>query len=262
MREIASLVGLEVVSTREGKSLGTISEVLIDLAAGKMVGVILGRGPAEKGIRAAELEALGTDVVMVKGADVADHLSAMPELLEHRQRSEPRPPEVITSDGRRLGQLAAVYINPQNHKVTRFEVSGGTWKDLTDGIISLPIVKGIIHGPDVVIIPAKVVSRSDGKGGLRAAFRQLADSTEIGYRRAAQRTERLYEKSSHAVREGMAGAREQAQHLAQEIKDTTSGPPAEEDPAEEKSAKKKSAKKKPAKKTSAKKASAKKKSAE
>lgn len=114
MQEIATLAGLEVVSTSEGKSLGTISQVLVDLAAGKMLGVVVGTGPAEKGIHAADLKALGTDVVLVAAGNVADHLSAMPELLEHRQRSERGRAEVITSDGERLGQLAAVYINPQD----------------------------------------------------------------------------------------------------------------------------------------------------
>ena len=218
MRDIATLVGLEVVSSSEGKSLGTIDEVLVDLAAGKLLGVVVGRGPAEKGIRAADLQALGTDAVLVSTAEVAVHLSAMPDLLEYRQRSEQGRPEVITSDGRRMGTLAAVYINPQTKELTRFEVSGGRWRDLTDGITSLPVFAGIIHGPDVVIVPAEALDRPKAKGGLKASLRQLGGATQVGYERATRGAERLYEEGSDALRDGLTSARQQVGRVAKEMK--------------------------------------------
>ncbi len=234
MREIGSILGLKVVSILEGKSLGTITEVVIDLTVGKMIGVIVGRGPAEKGIRAADIQALGADAVLVGTTQVAEHLSAMPKLIEHRRPAQQRPPEVITSEGQRLGQLDSVYIDPQTMKVKRFEVSGGAWQDLTEGVISLPIVKGIVHGPDVVIMPAKGLSKSAGKGGLRASLGQLADSAQTGYQRGAQRAEGLYQQGSKTLRHGMATARQHMHKLAEEIKEeTTAELPAEDEPSPE-----------------------------
>lgn len=233
MREIGSITGLKVVSTAEGKSLGTITEVLVDLAAGEMIGVVVGRGPAEKGIRATDLKALGADAVLVETIEVAEHLSAMPELLQRRQALEQGLPDVITSDGRRLGRLGRIYINPETKAVTRFEVSGGKWKELTEGILSLPVVAGIIHGPDVVIVPAEILSESAGKGGLKASMSYLADTTQVGYRRAAQRAEGLYEEASEAVRHGLTATRQQGEKLAEEIKEAAAAQPEQEQPTPE-----------------------------
>ena len=233
MREIGSIIGLTVVSTGEGESLGTITEVVVDLAAGIIVGVIVGRGPAEKGIRVGDLQAIGSDAVLVESTQVAEHLSAIPELVE-RPRFSQQLPEVITSDGRLLGRLTGVYVDSQTKKVARFEVSGGAWQDLTEGVLSLPIVKGIIHGPDVVIVPAKGLAKPTGKGGLRASLRQLADSTQVGYQRVAQRAKHLYQGGGEALRDQMATARQQVQKLSEESTETISEPPARDEPSPEK----------------------------
>ncbi len=233
MREIGSIIGLKVVSTAEGKSLGTVTGVLTDLAAGEMIGVIVGHGPAEKGIRAADLVAIGADAVLVETAQVAEHLSTMPDLLQRRQSLDQGPPEVITKDGRRLGSLARIYIDPETNQVIRFEVSGGKWKEFTEGLLSLPVVAGIVHGPDVVIVPAEILGESAGTGGLKASMLHLADTTRTGYQRAAQRAGGFYEEAGEAVRHGLAATRQQMKEVAEEVKETADKRPEEEEPPSE-----------------------------
>jgi sporulation protein YlmC with PRC-barrel domain len=52
MRELSSLIDMQVIATDEGKRLGTISQTLVDLAAGELVAVLLA-GPPGKSLVAA-----------------------------------------------------------------------------------------------------------------------------------------------------------------------------------------------------------------
>ena len=44
MRDVASIIGLRVISSQEGRDLGPVSQVVVDLAAGVVEGLILGKG--------------------------------------------------------------------------------------------------------------------------------------------------------------------------------------------------------------------------
>ncbi len=195
MREISSLLNSEVISIKEGKRLGVISQAVFDLAEGRLLGIIIGKGPAEKGIRAEDLKTWGPDVVMVEQSDVAKRLSELPGLLAARRDPGRPPQQVVTDAGQRLGRLSRVYLEGDQYLVVRFEVSGGAWRDLTEGVLSMPVVKGIIHGPDTIIVPAEAVAKATEGAGLRASVekaaeavrevategaRQLVDSVESG----------------------------------------------------------------------------------
>lgn len=87
--------------------------------------------------------------------------------------------------------------------------------------MSLPVVKGIVHGPDVVIVPAKALPRATGTGGVKASLRQLDDAGQAGYKRAVREAERRYEEGSEVVRHGLSTARHQAQQIAERLKEAS-----------------------------------------
>lgn len=176
MREISSLLNSEVISIKEGKRLGVISQAVFDLAQGRLLGIIIGKGPAEKGIRAEDLKTWGPDVVMVEHGEVAKRLSELPELLAARRDPGRPPQQVVTDAGQRLGRLSRVYLEGDKYLVVRFEVSGGAWRDLTEGVLSMPVVKGIIHGPDTIIVPAEAVAKATEGVGLKTSVEKAAEA--------------------------------------------------------------------------------------
>jgi len=198
VREISSLLNSEVISIKEGKRLGVISQAVFDLAAGRLLGVIVGKEPAEKGIRASDIKTWGPDVVMVERSEVAKRLSEIPELLAGRRDPGRPPQQVVTDAGQRLGRLGRVYLDGDKLLVLRFEVSGGAWRDLTEGVLSMPVVKGIIHGPDTIIVPAEAVAKATEGASLKASVEKAAEVV----REAAS-------ESAKTVREAASGTAKQ-----------------------------------------------------
>lgn len=200
MREISDLLNAEVISIKEGKRLGVITQVGFDLAKGALLGVILGKGAAEKGIRAADIKTWGPDVVMVEDSQVAHRLSEVPELMEARRDPTRPPQQVVTDAGQRLGRLGRVYLDPVKLEVVRFEVSGGAWRDLTEGVLSLPVVKGIVHGPDTIIVPAKAVAQATETAGLKASVGKAAGSVREEVSEGAKRLGEIVETGAEVVK--------------------------------------------------------------
>ncbi len=213
MREISTIVGLEVIGIADGKVIGRVSEVVCDLASGKLVGLITGEGPAEKGIPADAIVTIGDDAVMVPASDAAEPLSQMDDLM--RLRREGRPLEVVTDDGRRIGRVSRIWIDPVNKLVTRYEVSRGVVQDITEGRLMLPVIEGTVHGTDTLIVPAaQAMALSGHTGGLRDALRKLSQRVKEQSAAARERAE----EAARAARERVQQAVEAAKETIEESK--------------------------------------------
>lgn len=223
MRDIASIIGLKVISSKEGREVGTVSQAIVSLSSGELEGLIVGKGPSEKGIEAADIEVIGSDAVMVSTHRVARHLSELPGLMEKRRDPAAGPREVLTAAGRRLGVLSTIYIDPATKRVSRYEVSGGAWRDITEGVLSLQPCAGTVDGRDSVVVPAAALSAPPGEGGLK---QQLAKFGELARSQAQQAAESLSE-TGDSVRRGLGDALGAAKNLTQSGQERkASAPPA------------------------------------
>lgn len=219
MRDIASIVGLKVIASKEGREVGAVSQVVVDLASGAIEGVLVGKGPAEKGIDAADIDVIGTDAVMVGTYRVAKPLSELPRLLQRRRDPEKPPREVLTDTGKRIGMLGTIYIDPHSKRVTRYEISGGAWRDLTEGVLSLPPMEGTVDGHDSVIVPTAAFAGVGGtSGGLKA---QLTKLGELARTQAKQAAEGL-EGGVQGMKRGVESVSERASEAATKVKQSVS----------------------------------------
>jgi len=221
MRDIASIIGLKVISSKEGREVGTVSQAIVSLSSGELEGLIVGKGPSEKGIEAADIEVIGSDAVMVSTHRVARHLSELPGLMEKRRDPAAGPREVLTAAGRRLGVLSTIYIDPATKRVSRYEVSGGAWRDITEGVLSLQPFAGTVDGRDSVVVPAAAMSAPPGEGGLK---QQLAKFGELARSQAQQAAESLSE-TGDSVRRGLGDALGAAKNLSQSAQERKSPAP-------------------------------------
>jgi uncharacterized protein YrrD len=220
MRDIASIVGLKVISSKEGREIGAVSQVIVNLASAAVEGLIVGTGPSEKGIEAKDIEVLGQDAVMVGTYKVARHLSELPGLMEKRRDAGAGPREVITDTGNRLGILGAIHIDPANLRVTRYEASGGTWRDITEGVLSLPPMEGTVDGRDSIVVPTAALEAVSGSsGGLRAQFSKLGG---VAREQAKQAGEAL-DKGAGALKRGVSDVGGKAAAAAAKVKEAGEG---------------------------------------
>lgn len=225
MREIKSITGLRVISVDEGASVGVVSEVVVDLAAGTVLGIILGNGAAERGVEAADIQTIGTDVIMISNQGVARHLSELPE-LEKRKSVHVGGLQVFTASGRRLGVISAIFIDPYEKVVARYEISGGPLKDLADGILIMPIIPGTVHGQDAVIVPDEAAEEMGREaGGLRARFgqwgdtarkqaQQMSETARKQVQQVAESAEKIVDTSAETLKKEAAVVQERAVDIA------------------------------------------------
>lgn len=220
MRELSSLVGLQVIATSEGKRLGTVADALVDLAAGKLVALTLANTPELRVVLADDITVIGPDAVMIPSSDKVRSGDEVAEVLAASRRVLDDPPAVITTRGARIGQLGAVQIDEGSGRIIRFEVSAGPLKDVTEGTLVLPVVEGIVHGEDTVIVPHEVVARRlQQAGGLRGALRSLAQRLRTGYEHVSDRSEELLHESSEKLKAQAEEARKRAAEAAREAKE-------------------------------------------
>ncbi|MGC9317077.1 MAG: PRC-barrel domain-containing protein [Armatimonadota bacterium] len=97
MRELSSLVGLEVIATDNGKRLGTVAEPLVDLAAGELVGVTLAKTPELQVILAEDISIIGPDAVMIPSSEALRSREEVEEALARARPVLGEPPAVITA---------------------------------------------------------------------------------------------------------------------------------------------------------------------
>ncbi|MGM0494044.1 MAG: PRC-barrel domain-containing protein [Armatimonadota bacterium] len=219
MRELSSLIGLQVISTGEGKKLGSVADAYVDLAAGELVCVTLAKTPELRVILAGDIEVIGDDAIMVADHSKLRGREDVEEELARGKRVLSSPPSVVTSQGKTLGQLGAVQIDEGTKNVIRFEVTGGPLKDVTEGVLALPILEGIVHGEDTVIVPHEVVARRlVQSGGLRGALRNFGERLKIGVDEIGERSGEFVRESEQKLKEQAAEARKKAGDATEKAK--------------------------------------------
>jgi len=220
MRELSSLIGLQVIATSEGKRLGTVADALVDLAAGKLVALTLAKTPELRVVLAEDIAVIGPDAVMIASGDLVKSREDTAEALAGARHVLGDPPAVVTTRGARVGQLGPVQIDEGSRRIVRFEVSSGPLKDVTDGTLALPVVEGIVHGEDTIIVPHEVVARRlEQAGGLKGALRSLAQRLRTGYEQVSERSEELLHDSGEKLKAQAEETRKRAAAAAKEAKE-------------------------------------------
>jgi len=231
------VVGLSVFSIEEGRVLGKTTECVVDLATGKVLGLIVAAGRGEEmGIARGDITSVGRDAVMVSAADVLKPLAEVEDLAEHRTAGETPAPRVLTRSGQVLGTLGIVRVDEACEKVIAYEIRGDVVQAVADGPATLPIIKGTVHGRDAVVLPEKATEAIERPGGLRAwlqkgydAVRETATEVSGHVTSAAKKVKATAESAEEKAVETAKAAKD-----AVEKKVASARGPAEEKPTEKK----------------------------
>jgi ElaB/YqjD/DUF883 family membrane-anchored ribosome-binding protein/sporulation protein YlmC with PRC-barrel domain len=152
---------------------------------------------------------------MVSNKSVARQLSEFPEMEAHRETT-PAPLPIFTNSGRRLGMVSSIFIDPYDKVVTRYEVSSGPLKDLSDGVLILPILPGTVHGQDAVIVADEQVQQLGREaGGWRVRLGQWGDTARKQAQQVSESAEKLYETGSKTIKEEAKVVRDRASKLSE-----------------------------------------------
>ncbi|MGQ9732961.1 MAG: PRC-barrel domain-containing protein [Candidatus Zipacnadales bacterium] len=187
MKDTTEVIGLNVFSVEEGRILGRTVECVVDLATGKVLGLIVEvKDGVEMGIARSAITAVGKDAVMVTSDKVLKPLADIPGLVEHRTTGKAAP-RVLTRSGQVLGTLRLVRVDEKCEKVDSYEIAGDVIQAIADGPAILGVIEGTIHGPDAIVLPDTAVSAIKRSGGLKKSFEKAWDTvreaaTDVGDR--------------------------------------------------------------------------------
>ncbi len=217
MRDLSSLMEMQVIAADEGKRLGVISQTFVDLAAGELVAVLLVAPPGKSLIMAADFQVIGQDALMVPSSDVLKSKGELEEGLARSREVLENPPMVITDNGTRLGQLANVMLADDGRTIIKYGISGGPLRDAATGATTLPILKGTVHGQDTIIVPHDAAHKylAETTGGLRRSLDKLSKLFKTKYEELSERSEEIYHESEERLRAGGTKARERAEELVE-----------------------------------------------
>ncbi len=218
MRKLKSIVGLPAISISEGVDIGRVSEVVVDLSEGTILGVVVGTGTDEKAIIAEKITIIGPDAVMVPDNTVLSEIDELPRLAERRRPAGQGAVAVLTESGTKIGTIQDIFIDPEAMRVVRYEISAGPVRDLTDGTLSFPIIDGMVHGPDIVIVPDRAIEALEAQtGGLKGAWSNLSQMLKHERRTVKDRAAGFYEKSSEVFSEAVETAKQASHDVSRAI---------------------------------------------
>jgi len=169
VKDTRDVIGLNVFSIQEGRVLGRTTECVVDLATGKVIGLVIAvPSGGECGVARADLTAVGKDAVMVASDKMLKPLGEVAGLEDHRTVG--KAPRVLTRAGQVLGTLGVVRVDEACRKVESYEIVGDVIQALADGPATLGVTKGTVHGRDAIVLPDEAAEAIKRPGGLRASF--------------------------------------------------------------------------------------------
>lgn len=199
MRKGHSILGLQVISQEDAKSLGKVLDLVFDHDADECVALVLkergflGIGSAQV-VPWNEILSIGKDAVMVKSdssvVNPADH-GRLQEVMERDAHLSGT--RIVTEDGRDVGTFAEIYIDEATGKTTGYEVSGGFISDTMSGkrYIAAERTDDLRVGEDVLLAAPGVADEFERQaveepGGIRGAYGTAKDKVADTYDNIAQ----------------------------------------------------------------------------
>ena len=181
MYRVSDMIGKSVVSTMSGEKLGTVSDVLLDGVAVRVLGLVVRHGliAKERVLPLEDVQTVGPDALLAR---TDEHLMSSKEWREadvHAIRSSSiHGRRVVTAGGEQVGVVSDMLVMEQTGALGGLEIESQSLGGLRTRRTMLPPDADPRIGPDAVIIrdgtPAGASRSGDDHGEVRA------DNTSTG----------------------------------------------------------------------------------
>jgi uncharacterized protein YrrD len=180
MRKAKSLLGLNIISQREGKQLGTVRDLIFDEEAHKLVAVLLSDRELFGMIDAtvvpwSQVQQIGPHAIMVPSEDAIQKAHTDPLIAaSYDQKKKLVGKKITTQQGEDLGVVGDLYLEDSG-QVTGFEVSGGIFSDAFSGKRFMEMPVELTVGEDRILVPQGIAlelqrQKVQEPGGIAAVY--------------------------------------------------------------------------------------------
>ena len=157
------IVGMPVISSKEGKDLGRISKMAIDLKEGQVMGFLIeDKNGREMLLPIGNVDTYGKDVVMVASeSDLRniDDLAEMAAAIEFSGKIIRL--KIITKEGENFGEIASFCFDEKSGVINHYVTSRDFLNDLMHGEGLLPQEGVRALSLDALVVTKKAVEISD-----------------------------------------------------------------------------------------------------
>jgi len=158
LQKTQDVVGKPVISL-QGEEIGSVSRVIVDPGAGKIVGLTVNVKGWFKGEKCVEFESVnsaGDYAVTVRQSSHVLPLNDFPALEKLAQDSNMYNMRIITPEGKLIGTVSDFYFDSGTGKIERYILTGGVIKNLFKGRASIPADSIESIGKDAIIAAGNV----------------------------------------------------------------------------------------------------------
>ncbi|NEP02395.1 MAG: photosystem reaction center subunit H [Symploca sp. SIO2E9] len=209
----SELLNRLVLDRQTAEEIGRVAQLLLDPQAHQVVGLICKSGflgGKKKSFAWAQVEAIGTDSIMIKGKQ-GETTTAKLESLD-----SPIDREVWTDAGNRVGKILDYLLEPITGSVVNYLFSSSSWRGFIDGIYLLPPVAISSIGKKRVIVIDAVIQKSQPyTQGLNQKINRAAEYLEKDYKKTVEDLEAV----GREVQNVASQVKDKTQNVTSQIKD-------------------------------------------
>jgi uncharacterized protein YrrD len=155
MQRASDLIGKPIISLDRGEKIGSVSDVLVDTAQARAIGLVIDGGMlhGERVLPYEDVQVLGRDVLIVRsGAGALEAQAWKQRGLTATRATKLRRRRVITRSGRELGSIGDLYLDDTG-TVTGNDVERSGFAGVVRHRSRLLHTSDIAVGEDAVVVP-------------------------------------------------------------------------------------------------------------
>lgn len=155
MYKVTQLIGLPVLSVDEGKQIGEVHDLVVDISHAVIRGLLVSDEAwlsEYRSILFADIFRTGTDAIMLRDASCLQP-STLFELEGYIRFQDLTDKTIYTETGLYLGKVSDIFFQPLTGELTGYELSDGILSDFLFGRKAMPLPQAQMIHADRLLVP-------------------------------------------------------------------------------------------------------------
>jgi len=182
MRKGTDVINKVIVAYDTGEKFSRVKDLVFDQNDSQLLALLVEEAGLFRGAKVVPLhsiKAIGLNAVIVRSKKSVISVNRDERIKQILKRNNIlKGTQIMTTDGRHLGQMVDLYFDEQTGAVEGYEVSGGMFADAYTGRSFVPAPETIKIGEHVAFVPVEIAGFMEEQvGGLKGAM--LAATTKV-----------------------------------------------------------------------------------
>lgn len=153
----SAIKGWTVVSLTRAEKIGAVSDILVDPAMSRVVGLKIQTGRRGQGhiVRVGDIRSISADAVVITDRQALRD-GAAPDLQALPTGHDLHHTKVVSYSGTVLGTLCDVEFDPDQYHITQYLLAETLWDQLAHTGKTFRPAPGFLSGVDLLLVPDEI----------------------------------------------------------------------------------------------------------